>query len=132
MSRRLAALTTAALIAGTPSTADARDDCRTKRCIERVAKRECSQRNVVPCIRRAALHYRQPFHDALRVARCESGLNPFASNGEHAGLYQFRVAHPSTWATTKYAARDPYRAKWSALAAMWAWSVGRRGEWACR
>ncbi len=85
-----------------------------------------------PCIRRAALHWRVDFHMLLRKARCESTLNPYAANGVHAGLFQFRVASPSTWATTPYARRSPWRAKWSALAAGWMHHVGRGGEWACR
>lgn len=106
--------------------------CRSTTCLERVARKQCSQKRVVPCIRRAALHYHQPFYDLLRVARCESTLNPWARNGVHAGLFQFRVATPSTWATTPYARKNPFRAKWSSLAAAWAWSVGRRSEWQCQ
>lgn len=84
----------------------------------------------MPCIRHAALRYRQPFADALRVARCESRLQPTAVGfGVHFGLFQFLR---STWRTTPYHRRWIFSARYSALAAMWAWSVGRRGEWACR
>lgn len=66
----------------------------------------------------------------LRVARCESDLDPLAVGfGVHHGLYQFLA---STWATTPYAGRWIHSAKWNALAAAWMWSVGRRGEWQCR
>lgn len=86
----------------------------------------------MPCIRRAALHWDVSFPMLLRKARCESRLRPWASSGVHAGLFQFRVAAPSTWATTPYARRSPWRAKWNALAAGWMHHVGRGGEWACR
>ena len=127
--KRLFAITAAALAAPLPA-AEAHHGCHTKTCRERVARKQCSQKRVVPCIRRAALHRQQPFGDLLRVARCESRLNPYAVNGPHRGLYQFNW--PGTWGTTPYARRDPFSAKWNALAAAWAWSVGRRGEWQCR
>src|SRR5438552_2884337 len=49
---------------------------------------------------------------ALRVARCESGLNASAYNptgvgGSHsAGVFQ--ILYPSTWRGTSQAARSPY------------------------
>lgn len=94
--------------------------------------RACSQSNPRACIVRAAIHRRQSASDMLRVAYCESTWNPYAFNGAHAGLFQFRTAYPSTWATTPYARRSPYSAKWNALAAAWMWHVGRRAEWQCR
>lgn len=104
--------------------------CNTSSCEQRVAKRQCSQARPVPCIRHAALRFRQPFHDALRVARCESTLNPHAVGfSVHYGLYQFL---PSTWATTPYRGRWIFSARWNALAAMWMWKAHRRSEWACR
>ena len=70
-------------------------NCNTKRCELRVASKQCSQSRPVPCIRYAAMKYHQPFRDALRVARCESGLRPTAVGfGIHRGLFQFR--YPST------------------------------------
>jgi hypothetical protein len=108
--------------------------CHSRGCDVRVAMKQCSQSRVVPCIRRAALHHRVSMPMLLRKARCESTLNPLAVNGVHAGLFQFRIAAPSTWATTPYAARSPWRAKWNALAAAWMHraDVGRGNEWACR
>lgn len=75
--------------------------------------------------------------DFIRVAECESpGLSPTLRNdtpiynGEHAtGLFQFI---PSTWASTPFARFDIYNGWANAMAAAWMWSVGRRGEWACR
>lgn len=111
--------------------APASTGCNSRACRERVARKQCSQKRPVPCVRRAAIHWRVSFPMLLRKARCESRLRPLATNGAHAGLFQFRVAAPSTWATTPYARRSPWRAKWNALAAGWAHHVGRGGEWSC-
>ena len=58
---------------------------------------------------------------AIRVATCESGLDPSAYNpisvrGSHAkGLFQILV--PSTWRTTAQAGQSPYNADANTLAA---------------
>lgn len=95
-----------------------------------------SQPNVRVAIEVASIVYGQSYGDMLRVAQCESLLDPKARNtqpiynGEHAtGLFQFI---PSTWASTPFAAFDIYNGWVNALAAGWMWSVGRRGEWACQ
>lgn len=67
--------------------------------------------------------------DALRVAYCESSYDPNTEYLGHYGLFQFLR---STWNTTPYRNRNIYSPKWNSLAAMWMWSVGRRGEWACQ
>jgi hypothetical protein len=125
----LAAVLTAPLW---PSTAHAR--CHTTSCVERVARKQCDQAHVRPCIKRAALHQRVSYPMLVNRAWCESTLNPYAVNGVHAGLFQFRVAFPSTWATVprRYSRHSPYSAKWASLAAAWMERVGRGGEWACR
>jgi hypothetical protein len=105
--------------------------CWTVACRERVAMHDCSQARPIACIRRAALHQRVSFTLLHARAWCESRLIPWASNGSHSGLFQFRTAEPSTWATTPYADRDPLRAKWNALAAAWMERRGRGSEWAC-
>ncbi len=112
-------------------TADARHGkrCHGRSCHERVAAKQCSQKRVVPCIRRAAFRWHVSFPMLLRKARCESTLNPYARNGVHAGLFQFN--YPGTWSTTPYRARNPYRAKWNALAAGYMHRVGRGSEWSC-
>jgi len=91
---------------------------------------------IVDIIYAAADRYGQPREDMLRVAQCESHLDPSAVNMDHAndndrasGLFQFR---PSTWATTPYADQDIFDAEANANAAAWMWSVGRRNEWACQ
>ncbi len=79
----------------------------------------------------AADRYGQPREDMLRVAQCESNLDPNAVNGPGGsyGLFQFL---PGTWATTPYASYDIFDPWASANAAGWMWSVGRRGEWVCQ
>ena len=120
----------AAFVLAYPHPADGRSGCQTVRCVERVAAKQCSQTRVIPCIRRAAIRYRQPFADMLRVARCESGLNPYAVGFRvHHGIYQYLT---STWRSTPYGHRDIYSAKWQALATGWMWSRHRRSEWACQ
>jgi hypothetical protein len=93
---------------------------------------QCSQTHVVPCIRRAALHWHVPFSLQLAIARCEAGpaLNPLAIVGNalnrvaysmrwfrdrdlSAGLMMFK---PSTFAGTRYGARWILSAKWNSLA----------------
>ena len=87
--------------------------------------------DIVAIIYAAADRYGQSRADMLRVARCESGLNPNAYNGAYgaSGLFQFL---PGTWATTPYANQDIFDPVASANAAGWMWSVGRRGEWVCQ
>lgn len=89
-----------------------------------------SQQEIIQIIYDAADRYGQPREDMLRVARCESVLDPNAVNpaGSY-GLFQFV---PSTWATTPFAGEDIFDAYASANAAGWMWSVGRRNEWVCQ
>ncbi len=89
------------------------------------------QQWIVDIIYAAADRYGQPREDMLRVAQCESHLDPNAVNpvSGTSGLFQFR---PSTWATTPYADQDIFDATANANAAAWMWSVGRRNEWACQ
>ena len=128
---KLMLATAGAIVAAHAPTAAAHGGCHSATCLERVARKQCSQTRVVACIRRASLTHNVSYPMLLRKARCESTLNPYARNGVHAGLFQFRVAAPSTWVTTPYADRDPYSAKWSSLAAAWMHRVGRGNEWAC-
>jgi uncharacterized protein YraI len=90
-----------------------------------------SEQEIIQIIYDAADRYGQPREDMLRVARCESLLNPYAVNvaGSSYGLFQFI---PSTWATTPYASYDLFDPWASANAAAWMWSVGRRNEWVCQ
>lgn len=75
---------------------------------------------------------------AKRVARCESSMNPRATNrisvgGSHAaGLFQ--VLYPSTWKTTSQAAKSPYDARANILAAheIFARDGNSWREWVCK
>lgn len=75
---------------------------------------------------------------ALRVARCESGLNAGAYNpagfgGSHsAGVFQ--ILYPSTWRGTSQAARSPYNPLANIVAAheIFVRDGYRWGAWVCR
>jgi soluble lytic murein transglycosylase-like protein len=89
----------------------------------------CAQDKPRGCIRYAARRWHQSYPVLLRVAVCESRLNPYAHNPSGAsGLMQFM---PSTWQTTPYRRRSIWSARWSALAAGYMWHVGRQHEWSC-
>lgn len=86
---------------------------------------------VIQIIYNAAAEYGQSGDDMLRVARCESVLDPNAVNASSnaSGLFQFL---PSTWATTPYADQDIFDPQANAEAAAWMWANGRRNEWVCQ
>jgi hypothetical protein len=113
-----------------PSTAACKATCK-----ERVAAKKCKQSEPRWCVERAILTHRiGPAGQKWlrRIPGCESGWSPTARHrGSGAGgLYQFIG---STWATTPYARRNVFRAKWNALAAAWMWRQGRApGEWSCK
>jgi uncharacterized protein YraI len=79
----------------------------------------------------AATFYGQSYTDMLRVAKCESNLDPNNVTPPHSasGLFQFL---PGTWRTTPYADRSVFDPEANAYAAAWMWSVGRRSEWTCQ
>jgi hypothetical protein len=90
-----------------------------------------SEEQIVDIIYEAADNYGQSREDMLRVARCESGLNPSAvgGGGAYYGLYQFV---PSTFARTPYGQyniNDPWA---NANAAGWMWSQGKKSDWVCQ
>ncbi len=67
----------------------------------------------------------------VRVARCESVLDPCAVNrsGPYYGLFQYLK---STWKTTPYGDRDIFDPEAQSLATGWMWKQGRKNEWACQ
>jgi LysM repeat protein len=75
---------------------------------------------------------------ALRVAMCESSMNPGATNSSRIGYSHaaglFQILYPSTWARTSQAGNSPYNA-WANINAAHEIFV-RDGyswrEWACR
>jgi hypothetical protein len=74
----------------------------------------------------AAATYKVSVEKLRRVATCESTLDPTATNGRYAGLFQFGVP---LWRTTPYAKlsrTDPYAAS---LAAGWAFKRGMHRHW---
>ena len=94
------------------------------------ARRRWRERRIIRIIHRAADRYNQNGDAMVRVARCESNLDPYAVNraGPYYGLFQFLK---STWKTTPYKDEDIFDPKANALAAAWMWKQGRRNEWAC-
>lgn len=67
---------------------------------------------------------------AVRLATCESTLNPMAVNRSSgaAGLFQFM---PSTWASTPWHAQSPFDAAANAAAAAWLYQRSGAGQWSC-
>lgn len=86
---------------------------------------------IIAIIYDAAAQWGQNGDDMLRVAQCESGLDPYNVTPPYSasGLFQFL---PGTWASTPYANDDIFDPVASANATGWMWSVGRRGEWVCQ
>jgi hypothetical protein len=90
-----------------------------------------SEQQILDFIAEAAKKYGQSKSDMIRVARCESALDPCAVNpsGPYYGLFQFLK---STWQTTPYGSSDIFDPEAQALAAGWMWQQGRKNEWACK
>jgi hypothetical protein len=90
-----------------------------------------SEDEILRHIAEAATEYGQSERAMVRVARCESTLNPCAlnSDGPYYGLYQFLK---STWQSTPYGDRDIFDPQAQALAAGWMWQQGRKNEWVCK
>ena len=90
-----------------------------------------SEQEILEFIDKAAKKYGQSKSAMVRVARCESALDPCAVNrkGPYYGLFQFLK---STWKTTPYGDHDIFDPKAQALAAGWMWKQGRKKEWACQ
>jgi hypothetical protein len=90
-----------------------------------------SENEILGYIAAAARKYDQSKQAMVRVARCESGLDPCAVNrsGPYYGLFQFLK---STWRSTPYGDQDIFDPQAQALAAGWMWEQGRKDEWACK
>jgi hypothetical protein len=90
-----------------------------------------SEQQIVEIITEAADNYGQSSEDMLRVARCESGLDPYAvgGGGAYHGLFQFV---PVTFSGTPYGEYDIYDAWANANAAGWMWAEGRKSDWVCQ
>jgi hypothetical protein len=91
---------------------------------------EWTEREIIKIIEEAADRYGQPREDMLRVARCESNLDPYAVNPSGSyGLFQFVR---STWESTPFADKDIFDPEANSNAAGWMWQQGRRSEWVCQ
>lgn len=89
-----------------------------------------SEREIERIIKRAARKYGQSKRKMLRVARCESNLDPCAvGSGKYYGLFQFLQ---STFDGTPFRKEDIFDPKANAYAAAWMWKQGRKNEWACQ
>jgi hypothetical protein len=90
-----------------------------------------SEQQIIGFIEQAAKQYGQSKDVMIRVARCESTLNPCAVNpeGPWYGLFQYLK---STWKSTPYGNEDIFDPKAQALATGWMWKQGRKNEWVCQ
>ena len=90
-----------------------------------------SEDQLVDIIYEAADNYGQSRDAMLRVARCESGLDPNAvgGGGSYYGLFQLV---PSTFAGTPYGQYDIFDPWANANASSWLWSEGHKDEWVCQ
>ncbi len=90
-----------------------------------------TEQEIIQIIYAAADAYGQPREDMLRVARCESVLDPNAINptSQASGLFQFL---PSTWQRTPFADQDVFDPVANANATAWMWQQGNRNEWVCQ
>jgi uncharacterized protein YraI len=91
---------------------------------------EYSRKQIERIIYAAADHYGQSKSAMLRVAECESNLDPYAVNPSGSyGLFQFIR---STWESTPYGNKNIFDPEANANAAAWMWSEGRKSEWVCQ
>jgi hypothetical protein len=90
-----------------------------------------SEQQILDFIAKAAKQYGQSESVMVRVARCESVLDPCAINrsGPYYGLFQYLK---STWQATPYGDRDIFDPEAQSLATGWMWKQGRKNEWACQ
>jgi hypothetical protein len=90
-----------------------------------------SEQEILGFIKKAAKKYGQSEKAMVRVARCESNLDPCAVNrsGPYYGLFQYLK---STWNQTPYGDQNIFDPKSQAMATGWMWKQGRKNEWACK
>lgn len=77
-----------------------------------------------------------PFNVLLNIAKCESSLNPRATNGSHFGLFQFapatfRQAASRLQTTTGVTARNYWNPLDSAYVAGFMFATGDAQRWSC-
>jgi soluble lytic murein transglycosylase-like protein len=87
-----------------------------------------------------AIFYGVDQNKMLRIARCESGYRPNASNGTHFGIFQFL---PSTFYANagymktrglidKNLTYDYWNYEHNIQVATWMFSIGQQGQWQCK
>lgn len=103
-----------------------RERARRQAAIKRVLQTNRETGSVDHAIRVGAAVYGVSPDRLRSVARCESGLNPSASNGRYVGLFQFGTTLWSTTPVSGLSRTDPYAAS---LAAAWAFSRGMASHW---
>lgn len=84
----------------------------------------------------SALTFGVPYHLLLKIARCESGLNPRARDGNHFGLFQFlpdtfRAGSSTMRSMTGIVAHTYWNPLDSAYVAGFLFAVGKADRWAC-
>jgi uncharacterized protein YraI len=89
-----------------------------------------TEEEIIAIIYAAAREFGLDGAEMVRIARCESNLDPYNVTPPYAatGLFQFL---PSTWASTPYAHDNIFDPALNAQAAAWMWTHGRRNEWEC-
>jgi uncharacterized protein YraI len=93
-------------------------------------QQDYTRQQIVRIIYDAADRYGQSRSAMLRVAECESSLDPYAVNPSGSyGLFQFIR---STWKSTPFGDEDIFDPRANANAAGWMWAHGRKSEWVCQ
>ena len=150
LSRLLAGLLLCLLLQIEPAVADSHTSQATSCVYDHTALRSAPGRcrphalsyppNVRGKVRRAiydsALIFGVPYTVLLRLALCESGLNPSARNGRHYGLFQFLPATFRRGARlmrreTGITAHNFWKPEDASYVAGYMYAIGHAPEWTC-
>lgn len=83
-------------------------------------------------IRSAAAEFGVSGDRMVRVARCESTLNPNAKNGQYGGLFQFSDKTFNWFASMSGLGGSKWNASDAARMASWAFANGYASHWECK
>ncbi len=89
-------------------------------------------RDIQGIITAAANEFGADPNQLLRIAKCESGLNPRASNGTHFGLFQFNPITYTAYAPRAGAGSDYWNATNNARTAAYMIAHGQASQWSCK